>query len=244
MTYFNNFPIVYYKFGNEEEFNLFQNVSAYVDIVDRLKENSAFYTLYTIQDGERADQLSQTLYGTTDYYWTFYALNENLKQFGWPIQIEKVTDFVKGKYPNVTLVTRDYFYDKFVIGERVQGTNSGAIGVVLNKISDFGHIVVKTDDEFEDGEEISTIDRDSDDIRSIILLNSMPEYQSPHHFESKGKWVDIDPTIPLGSEIVPITKTEYYLNLNEERKVIRVFRDNAIRNIVSTFNKVLRETLV
>lgn len=241
MAYFNDFPIVYYKFGNENEFNLFQNISAYVDIVDQLKENAAFYTFYTIKDGERPDQLSQMLYGSTDYYWTFYSLNEDLKQFGWPIQTEKVTDFVKKKYPNTTLVTRDYFFDKFNIGERVQGTNSGAIGTVLNKVSDFGHIVIKTDDEFDDGEEVRTIDRDSDDIRSITLLNSMPEYLSPHHFESGGKWIDIDPTIPLGSEVVPITKTEYYSNLNEERKVIRVFRDNAIRNIVSSFNKALRE---
>ena len=133
MSYFNNFPIVYYKFGDETDLNLFQNISAYVDIVDRLKENSAFYTFYTIQDGERPDQLSQSLYGSTDYYWTFYSLNEDLKQFGWPVQPEKVVDFVKKKYPNVTLVTRDYFYDKFNIGERVQGTNSGAIGTILNK---------------------------------------------------------------------------------------------------------------
>lgn len=242
MSYFLSFPTILYKFGNEIDFNAFQNLSAYVDIIDQVKENASVYTLYEIKPGERPDQLSQIFYGTTDYYWTFFALNDHLKTYGWPIDPEKIPEFVQKKYPNTSVTTRDYFYDEFLVGERVQGTTSGEIGIVEKKISDLGQIIVSGNLNFQNGEELQTIDRDSDDIRSVTIEFSSPEHQSAHHFERSGKWVDIDPTVDLGSEIVPISKIDYYSRLNEERRTIRVFRDTSMREIFTAFNRSLRET--
>ena len=54
---------------------MFQNLTAYVDIVDRLKDNIAFYEYYYIIEGDRPDQVSMQLYGTTNAYWTFFIFN-------------------------------------------------------------------------------------------------------------------------------------------------------------------------
>jgi hypothetical protein len=243
MSYFTNFPNVYYRFGNEENFNIFKNISAYVDIIDQVKEDSTFYTLYNLKDGERPDTLSQDLYGTTDYYWTFFHLNDNLKRYGWPIDIIKVPDFTQKKYPNTTVITYDYFYDKFNIGERLEGSLSGTVGTIVDKISDFGQIVLKGQLGFLDGETLFTKDR-TFNVTSVVIQSSFPEYDAPHHFIRDGKRVDIDPTMPIGSEIVPVTNTEYYTQLNEERKVIKVFRRNAIQNIFAAFNQALKENVI
>ena len=117
MTFFTGFPEVVYKYGNEKDFNRAQNLSVYVDIIDRLKDNSSLYTFYDLYDGERPDQVSQMLYNTTDYYWTFFLLNDNLKTKGWPLSNKSLTAHVKRKYNNTTLTTRDYFYDKFRVGD-------------------------------------------------------------------------------------------------------------------------------
>lgn len=241
MSYFLNFPTVLYKFGNEIDYNAFKNVSAYVDIVDQVKENSSFYIVYELKEGERPDQLSQDLYGSTDYYWTFFALNDHLKKYGWPIDPSKLETFVKKKYPNTTVTTKDYFYDKFVIGERVQGVTSGEVGTIIDFISDLGQIIIKGEVTFTEGEDLQTIDRDSDDMRIVTIENVIPEHLAPHHYETNGIWVDIDPTITLGSEIIPITKLDYYTKLNSERRVIKIFREDAVRSIYSAYNKALKE---
>ena len=41
MTFFAGFPEVIYKYGNEKEFNLAQNLSVYVDIIDRFKDQAS-----------------------------------------------------------------------------------------------------------------------------------------------------------------------------------------------------------
>ena len=72
MSYFNKFPVVDYNFGDNEPDILFNNISAYVDIIDQVKQEVAFYEKYTILDGDRPDTVSQKLYDTTDYHWTFF----------------------------------------------------------------------------------------------------------------------------------------------------------------------------
>ena len=75
MSFFRNFPVVNYRFGDEVNTNLFQNLSAYIDMIDQISDDVAFYEKYTIMDGERPDVLSYKLYGTIDFYWSFFLLN-------------------------------------------------------------------------------------------------------------------------------------------------------------------------
>ena len=42
MSYFRKFPKNLYRFGNNEQPVAFSNLTSYVDIVDRLKDNIAF----------------------------------------------------------------------------------------------------------------------------------------------------------------------------------------------------------
>ena len=48
MAYFYNFPNVTYKFGNEESVTAFQDISAYVDIIDQIKDDVNFYQFYNV----------------------------------------------------------------------------------------------------------------------------------------------------------------------------------------------------
>ena len=64
------------KFGNETDASLIQDLTVYVDIVDQLKDDTTSYGTYDILDGDRPDQVSFKLYGTPNYHWTFYYLND------------------------------------------------------------------------------------------------------------------------------------------------------------------------
>ena len=85
MQYFQDFKKLNYRFGNETSFEVFQNITAYADIIDSVKDDAAFYKFEQIYEGFRPDQLSQKLYETPVYYWTFYLLNDDIRQQGWPL---------------------------------------------------------------------------------------------------------------------------------------------------------------
>lgn len=147
-TFFQSFPLLDYKFGDEINTALFQNLSVYVDLIDQIAEDGSFYEKYTIQDGERPDTLSYKLYGTTDYYWTFFLLNDHIRQQGWPLTVQELYTYSRLYYPNVVLTTEeiDDFFRSFKRGDVVtQGTlvNPTAKGVILERNLDLGQITVE-----------------------------------------------------------------------------------------------------
>jgi len=57
MPHFQNYPKVLYRFGNEIDPVVTQNLATYVDIVDQVKDDITIYSDYTILDGDRPDIL-------------------------------------------------------------------------------------------------------------------------------------------------------------------------------------------
>ena len=76
MLYFNEFENLTYKFGDEVDTVIFQNISTYVDVIDEIKNNITFLNVHTIQEGFRPDQVSIQLYGTSLYLALFDQILE------------------------------------------------------------------------------------------------------------------------------------------------------------------------
>ena len=150
MTFFTNFPLVAYNFGNENSQSAFQNLTTYIDIIDQLADQTTVYTEIVIPNGERPDVLSQNLYGTTDYYWQFYLLNEKLRIQGWPFTPSEVYDYLKVYYPNTTIKTNSNLQGEFYVGDLIaKKDNDGTFdnppfkGKIVKKNLDLGHLIVK-----------------------------------------------------------------------------------------------------
>ena len=103
--YFREFPVVDYRFGDETNTTRFQHLGTYVDVVDQVKEYSVYYNTHNILSGERPEHVSYKLYGTTNYYWTFYLLNDHLRQNGWPVRDADLFNKVQKYYPNTVITT-------------------------------------------------------------------------------------------------------------------------------------------
>ena len=104
-NYFADFPVVDYRFGDEESFTKFQHLGTTVDILEQVKQYEVYYQTYEIQNGERPEVLSYKLYEDVNYYWTFYLLNDHLRQSGWPLRDAAVYDYIQIYYPNSVVVT-------------------------------------------------------------------------------------------------------------------------------------------
>lgn len=104
-NYFADFPVVDYRFGDEETFTQFQHLGTTVDILEQVKQYQVYYETYEIQNGERPEQLSFKLYEDVNYYWTFYLLNDHLRQSGWPLRDADIFNKAQQYYPNTVIGT-------------------------------------------------------------------------------------------------------------------------------------------
>lgn len=247
-TYFNNFPRTLYRFGDETTSNRFQDLSTYVEIFDAIKDNSSAYTYYHVQDRERPDQLSFKLYGTTDYYWTFFAINDHIREQGWPLSNRELFNKVVKDFPHTTITTRDLLASVFKVGETLQGLSSGATATVHHRHIELGQLVVKDIvGTFQTGETLITTSETAfvDGVPFVsanIVLNSIgDEYLSAHHYEdASGIHVDIDPTVGPGALITEKTHLDRYNTINDALKIIRVLKTNVITQVYDAFNDSLR----
>lgn len=113
-NYFRNFPKVDYNFGDNERAVKFQHIGTYIDILDQVKEYSVYYQTYAIQNGERPDVLSHKLYNSVNYYWTFWLLNDHIRQQGWPLRDAEVWPMAQKYYPNTCFTTTAVTQEKEV----------------------------------------------------------------------------------------------------------------------------------
>ena len=105
MTFFSSFPIIEYKFGDEDTTDLFRNLSIYSTVVDQIKNENSLYEDYQIIENQRPDQVSYILYNNPNFHWTFFLMNDNLREQGWPLTNLELLNFAKRKFPNKVLNT-------------------------------------------------------------------------------------------------------------------------------------------
>jgi hypothetical protein len=164
--FFSNFNTIYYRFGDNEASSIFHDLSQYVDLVDQIKTRDVLLEDYTILPNERPDQVSFKLYGSTDYYWLFYLLNDHIRQSGWPVAQQEIYSYAEKYYPHrvvtMKLLQGDIFEydatgepifrtkiigtppDEFEVGQVVTGNLSGTFGTIIKRDLSLGQLVIDT----------------------------------------------------------------------------------------------------
>ena len=247
--FFQNFPLVTYNFGTEVDPAIFQNISAYIKIVDDLKDDIAFYTTVHIQDYDRPDSFSYTLYGTTEFYWTFYYLNDDIRESGWPLPQQDLLPKAKLDYPHRSVITTADISKTFLPGHTVTGASSGSTGTVIKRYLDLGQIIIDSPNNFDAGENItSAINGVTQTADFVIVKSDVEQYNSVHHYENASKeHVDIG-LVPAGngtadypslSGKTPITYFDRILAKNDSLREIKCLKPDIAVQVKSEFNKLL-----
>lgn len=245
--FFNKYPKILYQFGDETSYTAMQNISVYVDLIDQIKDNINFYQYYHIQDGYRADTVSQQLYGSVQYYWTFYLLNDNLRENGWPLSSQQLRKKARKNYRDNVLTTRDVdkLFVHFQVGDPIIGQNSGAVGVITRRDLDLGQIWVDhsanpTDTEFLSNELVRD-NTDPEFPQSLQLVSSVEGLDAIHHYEdSDGNYTDVDPYNTPSALLTPITYMDRFTAANDSLKQIKVLKPGAIDQVFKAYQDALR----
>ena len=253
--FFNKFSRVDYIFGDDYfvkgggdfALELIQNLTSYVEVVDSIKQNSSFYSKYEILEGDRPDQVSQKLYGTPNYHWTFYIMNDNVRASGWPLTNNELEKKYKRDFPHQFIQTTDDLTGVFTVGQIVVGSQSGASGKCLKRYLDNGVLIIDTQSSY-------TVEEVANNVTQAELKASqftgLPgkitvqatgnEFNAPYYYIDGSKnRVDIDPSVGAGALLTPVTFADFYTEQNNALKLINVIRPDAINEIVNTYFQAL-----
>ena len=241
MSYFTNFPNVAYTFGNESTQNVVQDITAYVQIVDEIKDNLNFYSSYTILEGERPDQLSQKLYGTPSLYWTFFLMNDNIRELGWPLLSAQVQELVAKQFSKKTITTRANLTGVFKPGQTISGLSSGATGTILSRRLDHGQLSIDSFGTFTANELITSTVGSA--IQSVLLSRgSTNQYESIYEWvDGDGVPVDVDPSVGTSAIYTPITYYDKFVADNDALRTIKIIKPVAANSVFRAFNESLSQ---
>jgi len=95
MAFFQQFPKIQYDLQETNDFTERVDIYRHVDVDTIRSDDFTTYLYYNIQEGERPDIVSQKLYRTPDYYWTFFIINDFL-QSGFNEWYKSYIDFHRG----------------------------------------------------------------------------------------------------------------------------------------------------
>lgn len=268
MSFFKRFPKVGYDiFRNgviQNVVDIYRNVQPFKQQID----NTTLYKFYEIKNGERPDIVSMRLYGSPDYYWTFFIVNEFLHDglSVWPMSQENLSEYMNENYNGWVVNTRPVIIrntdqlitdhrnslaGRFKIGEEIVGSISGARGTLVQKNVDLNQLVIQN----TTGSFIGNPDLINNSTELVIgqtTEDSVSTYRAyryadaPHHYyktgDSEKRSVDHGIFILGGtpeSQLSYVTNRDYIFETNELRSKIRVVDPNYIAKFVDRFETVI-----
>ena len=104
MHLFKQFPKTSYSIENDAIRTEITDYFRYVGVIEKFTDDLYSYQKVDIIDGERPDNLSQRLYGTPHYYWTFFIANDNLKNglSYWPKSTYELSKYTTNQFKNLS----------------------------------------------------------------------------------------------------------------------------------------------
>lgn len=100
-TFFSDFPKINLRFDNLNTNTIsYTDIYRFIDVNELTISNYGQYEWYEIGDGERPDHVSNKLYGSPIFYWTFFIINERMKNgiHEWPLSDHALDKFINEKY--------------------------------------------------------------------------------------------------------------------------------------------------
>ena len=234
MSYFANYNKINIDIDGKGVVDNLCNLTNRVKIKDTLINNLGYYDKVTVMEGERPDALSQRLYGTPEYHWTFFLLNDNISNIwsGWPMSNAQLVEYCTNKYQYTAALTDDNIAGKFKVGETISGVLSNAVGTIREiHVNNYYLTIEVTSGTFTStGESLQGAETgDTMIATSIDSRRLAPKY---HKDVVTG---EIVPKRTAGT--APYTFLEWETARNDENRDIKVIKPNHVASVAAEFKR-------
>ena len=239
-NYFENFPKVLYLFGDEITPVAYQNLGKFNDLINEIGDQISAYIEYEIRDFERPDTLSYRLYGDSKYDWTFFLMNDTLRERGWPLPLQDVYALSTEKlYRDWTLklgiTTADSaaeFANLYPAEQKV--LLNGRTLYVKRKDLQVGEITVYSKNYSPDSDFLGLTALSYDDGTNQKAVTTVKESFGTKYYKNDS---DLPIDFFFSTEVtkVPVTNLDDLIAENDKLKRIRVIKKDLIETVSGQF---------
>jgi hypothetical protein len=181
--YFEYFPTTTYDVANST-FTLSEvvtDISLKTALLDDIREDPYLFLPYVVKDGERAEDIADFYYGSTDYVWLVYFANDIIDPYDqWPKDTREFNQYLKMKYADDAGATDVIAYTQATTKHYKHKTNGNIVSTETFSLSanlnpsfvggDYSAIDIYTY-ESEENEELRAIKLVNDSYKNIAESN-------------------------------------------------------------------------
>ena len=231
--FFENFPKITYRDHNDNIIlikDFFRKSRIEQEAVNSIVE----YSTYEITDGDRPDILASKLYGNPDLHWIFFLVNDIENYYDWHKDFQTFENYMNKKYPGQLAIgtqSTDIISSstsKFLLGEKVTSVSSE--GRVI-EVSPIEKRICIEGGNFVANELITgTVSNKTFTPTSVINHRDGVAYYKNEN------------DIRRNTESSGFTAKTFYENevdLNEEKRKIKIVKPELIDSIVRRFEEVM-----
>lgn len=270
MSFFKQFPKVEYDFNRTGVMQNMVDIFRAVRPLPSFLDNYSAYKFYEIKNGERPDIVSQRLYGTSQYYWTFFVINDFLHDGmrSWPMSEQDLFTYIEKEYEGYAIETnpvivrdtdslitdhRNSLAGRFTVGETITGATSGASGKLTRKITDLSQLIVQnvTGGAFIGsalGQATTELVIGATSTDSVSTYNVYKYAEAPYYYH---RTLDADKhPVTNANHIVGgvdaldlsyVTNRAHIIEENDQNSKIRYVDPNYINKFVNQFEELINE---
>jgi len=250
-NYFKSFPKTLYLFGDETTPVVYQDLSRFNNYINDIADQISTYIEYEIADFERPDTLSQKLYDNSEYDWTFFAMNDNIREGGWPLSLQDLFDLATKKlYKDWTCKvsfnlnsadSASTLADIYPVGQEVKLTGgTGGTMYVKSKNLQVGEITLYSANySFDSDYSASNGLSYPQDSNPLTLVSTVREAYGTYEYRNSNK-EPID--FFFDTEVVPkiqVTNLDKLIEDNDKLKRIRIIKKDLIGNVVGKYKSLI-----
>lgn len=264
MNFFKLFPTIPVDLQKDGRVNQMVHTFKSVRPLQNFIDQPSLYTFYEIQNGERPDIVSQRLYGTSEYYWTFFVINEFLHDGyrAWPMSQEQLFQYMESQYEGYVVETHatsstaltNSLAGRFTLGETITGATSNATGTLTKKNIDMSQLVIQNVTGAFIGSLVGITNTtelviggtsgDSVSTHRVFKYADAPYYYYREEDTKEKKPVSNAKHVVGGiadSDLAFVSNRTHEFNLNEKRSKIRYVDPNYISQFVDAYKKAINK---
>jgi hypothetical protein len=220
MKYFSNFPSINYSLDdNDLEFKLIKNPLTRVRFVREILQNVKIFYEYDFSDSDSPEIIAHKLYEDPNRYWMVMFSNDLID-------------------PYYDVPLKDADLDSLLVHK---------YGSVANAQSQIHHyerrtnIVTNKDGNISENEYVTELQQYSYDFDTgVVIENTLPTISNPVSISSESTEVVNDGVIITKTvKDYAISNYDYELNLNEDKRKIKLVRSELVSEIETQFKSLL-----
>lgn len=231
----------FFQYFQKEDFDIdgdgtknLVNLSQYSKVFSKIADDISFYTYYTVDNADRLDNISQKIYGTPEYYWTFFLVNKELNN-SWKDfrkDVNEFNDYLKRKYPDTAITFTNGSDNISLLSISIGDELSNNLGTVTGLYPTANYITVTgLTNSSPAGVTITS------GSKSAEVTAAVPHFKAPHHKENADGEYLVGGTSTVSIE-------QYESDLNDLQFQVKVIRPQHILSVARQFEREMKRRRV